>query len=439
MKSTSIARQAMFAACRAPGGADCPVDECGKCRFNGLKPKDPYVQTCFLPKGEDCKGGPCDGCCWYKPNRDKLAELKEEVEKKREEVRMYEGHNGFMDGVKSYGNHCRSTESVCTPKSFEVSAINGITHLLQDYIRRGICEVNVDEWDDHVLVQVIVYDDVVRMKRYRTVNNMLPDSVSSAKSDNHNYKQLPKPIRILVELGSKDSVEYKNSEEYKKEHQNTNQQTNKERKMNLEEAMKNPDKLAGQAAEGAYDALLHVAEVMTRTYGKRLNDDQRLHAVSAIEASCKAYLDAKACERVIVNSDWGPEGDFAVPEDPEKEPQPLDEPRYAGEAMLKDDIVRSSMYDLSDVKFDVGPVDFAGYIKPIDPSDDNVPTWRARAVFTVGDCEVQSWFEFDEKGSAIANSVKAFDRMVHDGILHKCFDYKPVPEDMGACKGGENE
>ena len=113
--------------------------------------------------------------------------------------------------------------------------------------------------------------------------------------------------------------------------------------------------------------------------------------------------------------------------------------RYCGEAMLKDDIVRSSMYDLSGAKFDIGPVDFAGYLESVDPSEDNIPIWRARAVFTVGKCDVQFWFEFDEKGSAIANSVKAFDRMVHDGILHTCFDYKPIPEDMGACKGGENE
>lgn len=436
MKSTSISRQAMFAGCRAPCGADCPVNECGKCRFNGLKQETTYVQTCFLPKGENCKGGACDECCWYKPNRDKLAELKEEVEKKREEVRMHEGHDGFMDGVKSYGDHCKTSRSACTPDSDEASTINGITHLLQDYIRRGICEVNVDEWDDFVLVQIIVYDDVVVMKRYRLVQGMFPDSIIA---DNKTYKPLPKPIRILVEIGSKDSVEYKNSEEYKKEHQNTNQQTDKERKMNLEEAMKNPDKLARQSAEGAYDAVLHVAEVMTRTYGTKLNDDQKLHAISAIESACKVYLDAKACEKVIVNSDWGPEGDFAVPEDPEKEPQPLDEPRYAGEAMLKDDIVRISMYDLSGAKFTVGPVDFAGYLESADPSEDNVPTWRARAVFTVGDCDVQFWFEFDEKGSAIANSVKEFDRMVHDGILHRCFDYKPVPEDMGARKEGENE
>lgn len=254
MKSTSLARQAvMHDVCNAPGGADCPANECGKCRwFNGTKP-------------------------------------------------MYEGHDGFMGGVKSYGDHCRVTKRACTPGSAEASVINGITHLLQDYIRRGICEVNVDEWDEHVLVQVIVYDDVVKMKRYRTVRDMLPDNLSLAStSDNKTYKPLPKPIRVLVEIGSKDSVEYKNSEEYKKEHQNANQQTNKEKEMNLEEAMKNPDALARRSAESAYSALFHASEVIRRS---DLDDAAKLHAVSAIEAACKAYLDAKACEKVIVNSE----------------------------------------------------------------------------------------------------------------------------------------
>ncbi len=76
--------------------------------------------------------------------------------------------------------------------------------------------------------------------------------------------------------------------------------------MNLEEAMKNPDKLAGRAAEGAYSALFHASEVIRRS---DLADDAKLHAVSAIEAACKAYLDAKACENVIANSD-----NWAVPE-----------------------------------------------------------------------------------------------------------------------------
>lgn len=57
MKSTSVARQAiMHDVCNAPYVADCPSDGCEKCRFNGKQNK-PYVQTCFLPKGEDCKGG----------------------------------------------------------------------------------------------------------------------------------------------------------------------------------------------------------------------------------------------------------------------------------------------------------------------------------------------------------------------------------------------
>ena len=179
--------------------------------------------------------------------------------------------------------------------------------------------------------------------------------------------------------------------------------------MNLEEAMKNPEKLAGQAAEGAYDALLHVAEVMTRTYGKRLNDDQRLHAVSAIEAACKAYLDAKACEKAIVNSDnWGPEGDIAVPEE---EPQPLDEsmdepePRYSGEAMIKDDIFRHSKYDLKGVDFSIPLVE---WVDKVDGHD----VWRAYVKFLIEGKLTESSFKFSEAGGAIANSARAFDYMV---------------------------
>lgn len=400
MKSTSVARQAiMHDVCNAPYVADCPADGCVKCRFNRMKSEEQYVQTCFLPKGEDCKGGECDGCRWYKPNRDKIAELKKVLEEKK---------LGLDEGRDKY-------------------------HLVRE-IGRLADEKHVDK---EIVFRMIRENNALRGSRYwygmgpcsDFFNNELQKYVRDHHSDWRKFTD--EFCRQLKEM-DKENVQEPNT---------TNQQTDKEKEMNLEEAMKNPDKLAGQAAEGAYDALLHVAEVMTRTYGKRLNDDQRLHAVSAIEAACKAYLDAKACEKVIVNSDnWGPEGDLAVPEEePQPLDEPLDEPRYSGEAMLKDDIVRSSMYDLSDAKFSVGPVDFAGYIESIDPHEDNIPIWRARAVFTVGGCDVQFWFKFDEKGSAISNSVKAFDREIHDGILSACFGYKPIPEDMGACKGGENE
>ena len=126
-------------------------------------------------------------------------------------MKMYEGHSGEMQGVRSYGDHCRCGKRSCVPGSLELAVVNGMTYLLQDYIRRGICEVNVDEWDDRILVQVIVYDDVVAQSRYKTVRDMFPSTALKASRDNKTWEDLSKPINTLVELGSKDSVEYKNS------------------------------------------------------------------------------------------------------------------------------------------------------------------------------------------------------------------------------------
>ena len=136
-----------------------------------------------------------------------------------ETVKMYEGHSGEMQGVRSYGDHCRCGKRACVPGSLELATVNGVTYLLYDYIRRGVCEVNVDEWDDRILVQVIVYDDVVEQKRYKAVRDMFPEAALNSTRDNKTWEKLSKPINVLVELGSKDSVEYRNSEEYRKEHQ----------------------------------------------------------------------------------------------------------------------------------------------------------------------------------------------------------------------------
>lgn len=136
-------------------------------------------------------------------------------------MKMYEGHLGEMRGVHSYGDHCMCGKRACVPGSLETAVVNGMTYLLQDYIRRGICEVNVDEWDDGILVQVIVYDDVVEQKRYKTVRDMFPSTALKATRDHKTWEELSKPINTLVELGSKEgSEEYKNSEEYKKEQAN---------------------------------------------------------------------------------------------------------------------------------------------------------------------------------------------------------------------------
>ena len=135
-------------------------------------------------------------------------------------VKMYEGHLGEMQGVHSYGDHCKFGKRACVPGSLETGVVNGTTYLLQDYIKRGICEVNVDEWDDRILIQVIVYDDVVEQRKYKTVRDMFPSTALKATRDNKTWEELSKPINTLVELGSKDSVEYKNSEEYRKEQAN---------------------------------------------------------------------------------------------------------------------------------------------------------------------------------------------------------------------------
>jgi len=72
--------------------------------------------------------------------------------------------------------------------------------------------------------------------------------------------------------------------------------------MNLEEASKHPDRLAKEAADAAYSSLHHIHEIVARQYSNELNDDQKLHVVSALEEACKAYKAARAAESVIVNS-----------------------------------------------------------------------------------------------------------------------------------------
>lgn len=335
-------------------------------------------------------------------------------------MKAYEGHSGEMQGVRCYGDHCRRCKRACVPGSLELGVVNGMTYLLQDYIRRGICEVNVDEWDDRIIVQVIVYDDVVEQKRYKTVRDMFPDTALKATRDNKTWEKLSKPINVLVELGSKDSVEYRNSEEYKKEHQNQTN-TGKNKEMNLEEAMKNPDALAGRSADDAYSALFHVSEVIRRS---DLDDDARLHAVYAIEAACRAYLDAKACEKAIVNSDdWcrkapeeetdpdaceeAPSGEDqrkdAVPDAPV--PVECERKRYAGDAMIRDYISRHSRYDLKGVDFRIPLVE---WVDNVDGHD----VWRAFVTFLIEGKLTESSFKFSEAGSAIANSAMAFDYMV---------------------------
>lgn len=141
----------------------------------------------------------------------------------RHEIQLYQGHSGELSGVAEYGNHCKTTEATLAKPGSELerSVVRGITHLLQDYIRRGVCRVLADEWDERIIVEIVVYDDIVRQARYKTVRRMFPHEVTKCRPNGRRGKvPLPKRIDILVALGSKDSVEYKQSEEYRKEHAN---------------------------------------------------------------------------------------------------------------------------------------------------------------------------------------------------------------------------
>ena len=98
--------------------------------------------------------------------------------------------------------------------------------------------------------------------------------------------------------------------------------------MNLEEASKHPDRLAKEAADAAYSSLHHIHEIVARQYSNELNDDQKLHVVSALEEACKAYKAARAAESVIVNSDFFPDDEAVAPDTSEDIPEPdeQDEP-----------------------------------------------------------------------------------------------------------------
>ena len=94
---------------------------------------------------------------------------------------------------------------------------------------------------------------------------------------------------------------------------------------------------------------------------------------------------------------------------------PVPSKRYCGEAMIKDDLVRLSKYDLCNLDFKVS-VDHVGWKDdPEDSQHGKVPVWRAHVEFMRDDrTSLCGFFMFDEAGSAIANSVKSFDRMVEN-------------------------
>lgn len=97
--------------------------------------------------------------------------------------------------------------------------------------------------------------------------------------------------------------------------------------------------------------------------------------------------------------------------------------RYCGDAMLKDDICRGSKFDLRGVEFDHGRVVPAEMSMP--GSSRWATTFRFR--FPKSGNIKEFSIEFDEEGSAIANSVKAFDWAIHDMVARGDDDFLALP------------
>lgn len=93
-------------------------------------------------------------------------------------------------------------------------------------------------------------------------------------------------------------------------------------------------------------------------------------------------------------------GDVPVPVTSEEQRK-----RYSGDAMIKDDICRHSKYDLKGVDFSIPLVEWVDKVNGHD-------VWRAFVEFFIEGKLTESSFKFSEAGSAIDNSVKAFDYMV---------------------------
>ena len=96
--------------------------------------------------------------------------------------------------------------------------------------------------------------------------------------------------------------------------------------------------------------------------------------------------------------------------------------RYCGDAMLKDDICRGSKFDLRGVKFDHGRVVPAEGAEPGSSRATTFKFWFPKS----GNIH-QFSIEFDEEGSAIANSVKAFDWAIQDAAARGDDDFLALP------------
>lgn len=111
---------------------------------------------------------------------------------------------------------------------------------------------------------------------------------------------------------------------------------------------------------------------------------------------------ASSCEEAEDTASPSEEANDDVPVPVKSEEQ---RKRYAGDAMIKDDIYRHSKYDLKGVDFSIPLVE---WVDNVDGHD----VWRAFVEFLIEGKLTESDFKFSEAGSSIVNSVKAFDYMV---------------------------
>lgn len=220
--------------------------------------------------------------------------------------------------------------------------------------------------------------------------------------------------------------------------------------MNMKEASEHPERLAKMAADESWAAMLHVAEVVRRS-GGGLDDDQKLHAASAIEQSAKAYMDAVACEKhtwYAVNnreeqllSANGCVADDIVGEVRRKENKVADElnqamgggKRYCGDAMLADDIARHSIYDLHGL--DLRIQDIRHLFAEQDPdTGDIVDVWQYDVIVPYNGMKHFFTASFREDDHAISNSAAAFDSALDNELtlvrdpLVRHLELKSLPE-----------
>lgn len=222
--------------------------------------------------------------------------------------------------------------------------------------------------------------------------------------------------------------------------------------MNMKEASEHPERLAKMAADEAWSAMLHIAEVVLRAHGG-LDNDQKLHAASAIEQSAKAYMDAMACEKhtwyVVNNREEQPLATHGCVMDDimdgirRRENKVADElnqamggeKRYCGDAMLADDIVRHSIYDLHGLDLHIQDIRCL-FMETDSDTGEAVDVWQYDAIVRYDGRKHFFTASFREDDHAISNSAAAFDRALENEFtvvrdpLVRHLELKSLPEAM---------